>query len=320
MLNNHLKLIFRLLVSFFLLYYIFKNIEISEFIEYLSHIPVHILVISIMLAMIIKLIQSLRWGFVLREKKAIFNSFTLFSFCMIAGFFNLFLPSVIGGDALRIAYIKNNNLSLLSAANTVLFERLVGLYALFIMSAVAIVLGWNIVVAEIRITAMTISTIGILLMTLVFFFYDKFLDFVESISIKYSNRITLNIHSFFKSLDFSIYSNKIFGICFCMTVFMYILGVGVIIMIGNALGLEEISISYYLIIIPIINIITLIPISLGGFGVREGLYVLFLTPLGISIEQSTLLSLLSFSPFIFVGLLGGLFYLFDSYSYKEVVK
>ena len=167
---------------------------------------------------------------------------------------------------------------------------------------------------------MIISIIGILIMTLAFFFYDKFLDFVESITIKYSNRITLKIHSFLKSLDFSIYSNKIFCICFCMTFFMYILGIGVIIMIGNALGLEEISISYYLIIVPIINIITLIPISLGGFGVREGLYALFLAPLGVSIEQSTLLSLLSFSPFIFVGLLGGLFYLFDSYSHKEMVN
>ena len=40
-------------------------------------------------------------------------------------------------------------------------------------------------------------------------------------------------------------------------------------------------------------------------------------PMGVSLEQSTLLSLLSFSLFVIVGLLGGLFYLFGSHSYKK---
>lgn len=69
---------------------------------------------------------------------------------------------------------------------------------------------------------------------------------------------------------------------------------------------------------PQIWIITLLPVSIGGFGVREGLFALFFVPMGVSIEQSVLLSLLSFSPFVFIGLLGGLFYLFGSYLYKEV--
>lgn len=311
------KFIFKLIISSILLYFIFKNIEISDFTDYYTSIPVFIMIVSLILAIIKVQLESVRWSLVLKEKKVNVNLFTLCIFYMIGGFFNIFLPSTIGGDALRIAYIKNDDLSLLSATNTVLFERLTGLYAIFIMTIIAVFLGWHLVIAEIRVLILTTSGIGILIMTLVYFSYNKFLDFVKIISYKYSNKITLKIYSSLKLLDFTQYSYKTLLLCVVFSILMQMIVIIVTALIGTALGLEKVGILHYLIILPPIWVIALLPISIGGFGVREGLFALFFAPLGVTLEQSTLLSLLSFFPFLFTGLLGGVFYLFGFHSYKE---
>lgn len=311
------KFIFKLIISSILLYFIFKNIEISDFTNYYTSIPVLIIIISLILAIIKVVVESIRWKLILREKEVNYNIFTLFALYIIGGFFNIFLPSTIGGDALRIAYIKNKNLSLLTATNTVLFERLTGVYSIFIMTIIAVTFGWHLVIIEIRIPVLTISCLGIFIMTLVYFSYDRFLNIVETISSRYSNKIILKIYLSLKSLDFTKYSYKTILLCGVFSILMQMIVIIVTALIGNALGLEKVGILYYFIIMPPIWVITSLPISIGGFGVREGLFALFLAPMGVSLEQSTLLSLLSFSPFLFIGLLGGLFYLFGSHSYKK---
>ena len=47
-----------------------------------------------------------------------------------------------------------------------------------------------------------------------------------------------------------------------------------------------ISFSYLLVIIPFVNFATSMPISFGGIGLRETLFVMFLTPLGIDRETA----------------------------------
>jgi len=53
----------------------------------------------------------------------------------------------------------------------------------------------------------------------------------------------------------------------------------------------------------------MLPISLGGMGLREGATVLMLTPLGIEPATAVALSLLNFSVYVVCGLLGVFFYL-----------
>ena len=79
-------------------------------------------------------------------------------------------------------------------------------------------------------------------------------------------------------------------------------------LIGLSLG-AKISIWYYFLFVPITSIVTLLPISFAGLGVREGAYVLFFTQAGMARETALSLSLLVYVVSIFTpGLIGGIIY------------
>ena len=60
------------------------------------------------------------------------------------------------------------------------------------------------------------------------------------------------------------------------------------------------------VVVPLVLIATALPISIGGFGVREGSYVALLADAGVSAGDATLLSLLSAAAMALASLPGGL--------------
>ncbi|HNW39726.1 MAG TPA: hypothetical protein PKI44_04810, partial [Candidatus Omnitrophota bacterium] len=77
--------------------------------------------------------------------------------------------------------------------------------------------------------------------------------------------------------------------------------------IGLALGVR-ISLVYFLIFLPIIGAITLLPVAIGGLGLRESLFVVYFAKVGVVKQLALAMSLLSFSFFILYGAMGGLIY------------
>jgi glycosyltransferase 2 family protein len=80
-------------------------------------------------------------------------------------------------------------------------------------------------------------------------------------------------------------------------------------LIGEGLGLP-VPPLYYGVLIPLVSILTLLPISLNGMGLREAGTVLLLAPLNVSEASAITLSLLLFAVYTATSLLGGVVYLF----------
>ena len=75
--------------------------------------------------------------------------------------------------------------------------------------------------------------------------------------------------------------------------------------LSEALGLG-LSPSLLAVVTPLVLIATLVPVSIAGFGVREGSYVALLGAVGVSAGDATLLSLLSVAAAAVASLPGGL--------------
>jgi uncharacterized membrane protein YbhN (UPF0104 family) len=83
-------------------------------------------------------------------------------------------------------------------------------------------------------------------------------------------------------------------------------------LVGRALG-AGVPDAYYWIVVPMVSLLTLLPVSINGMGVREGGMLLFLRPLGVTDATALSLAFLWFASFSVVGLLGGLVYLFGRF-------
>jgi uncharacterized protein (TIRG00374 family) len=79
-------------------------------------------------------------------------------------------------------------------------------------------------------------------------------------------------------------------------------------LLGLSLG-ARVSIWYYFLFVPITSIVTILPVSFAGLGVREGAYVLLFIQAGMPRETALSLSLLVYVISIFTpGLIGGIIY------------
>lgn len=78
-----------------------------------------------------------------------------------------------------------------------------------------------------------------------------------------------------------------------------------VVLLTFAIGLK-VNIIHFFIFMPIIWILTTIPISIGGLGVREGAFVFFLGQVGINSSHAIAVSLLYYFYSVIVGVAGGI--------------
>jgi hypothetical protein len=94
-----------------------------------------------------------------------------------------------------------------------------------------------------------------------------------------------------------------------LSVLVQLAAVVLVWLIGVGLGLS-VPLPYYGVLVPLVTLLTLLPVSLNGMGLRELGTVLLLAPLGVGTASAVTLSVLQFAAYSLASLAGGIFYLF----------
>jgi uncharacterized membrane protein YbhN (UPF0104 family) len=97
-----------------------------------------------------------------------------------------------------------------------------------------------------------------------------------------------------------------------LSVLVQAANVALVWLIGVALG-ADVPASFWWIMVPMVTLLTLLPVSLNGMGIREGGTVLFLSQVGVSAGTALTVAVLWFAVMASNGLAGGLVYLFGSF-------
>ncbi|MDD5618265.1 MAG: flippase-like domain-containing protein, partial [Candidatus Omnitrophica bacterium] len=78
---------------------------------------------------------------------------------------------------------------------------------------------------------------------------------------------------------------------------------------GMSLGIN-LNIVYYLALVAIISIVTFLPISIGGLGLRDNAAVILFSAFGVTADRIAAMTLLVFFYVFFIGAMGGIIYAF----------
>ncbi|MBC8390239.1 MAG: flippase-like domain-containing protein, partial [Actinobacteria bacterium] len=98
-------------------------------------------------------------------------------------------------------------------------------------------------------------------------------------------------------------------------VFSFLLQFAVILnwyLAARALGIN-LTLTAFIFIVPVVSTITMIPISIGGIGLRENSLVFIMVAMGVTNEKAALCSLLILFMLILIGMAGGIVYIVRSY-------
>ena len=220
--------------------------------------------------------------------------------------FNQVLPTSIGGDAYRIMEMASKGGLAKEAFYGVFIDRIVGLVGLLILNFFANLFEHNLLPREVfyGINFITLAAIfGLMVLmalhkfpilerykaTRLFFELSHRFRFIYKTPIRIFQQIGLSILIHF----FSIFA--IFGI-------------------GHSVGINE-PIDVFLILVPPALLLTLLPISFAGWGVREGALVGLFMLIGIPKAQVLATSLLYGIILILSSLPGLYFYLKSQHKY-----
>ena len=228
---------------------------------------------------------------------------------LIGAFYNVILPGGIGGDIIRIGYAKRKtSRSTTLIASTVFAERIFGSMTAFQMGAIAIFFLPMLLVVQLGWEILGLILGGAIWLTgwilIFFFFWGKLGNFLES---KMKDRpVTKKLFYVvgkLQQLSWATRSKMVFG----GAVFQLIDSLSIL-FLAWGIGIDA-PFILFLLVNPVIYLVMILPISLGGVGVREGIMVLFLSLVGVSNTEAAMVALLIYVNHVLVGLLGGGFQL-----------
>ncbi len=301
------NLLIKVLVSLGLIAVIFVKVDLAGFRRSLGAIDPLIFVSSCFLFGIQQALMAISWGVLLRAKDSKVPYRQVIYAHVVGNFFGTFLPSTLGIDAVRAyslsRYLKNG----VEAASSMFVVRAVGFLVLFII-AIVFAIPMARLAGSHEIFWGLLATFTAFLSTVIAVYHRRTYELLEKVlGFLVVKGIVEKLHDF--RLSLLNYSRRRLTLVFliALTVIYQILGIVVVYVIGLALGIST-SLSYYFVLIPVICVITILPISVAGLGVRESSFVYLFSLAGALPGQALSLSLLMFFQAVLLALAGGLVY------------
>jgi len=127
-----LKYTFTLIIAFGLLWYVFRDIDLSILFEKVKKANFTFVYISIALSLFSHFLRGYRWTLLLKPLNYQVNSFRAFIAVMVGYFANLLLPRM--GEITRCAILKKtDNVAIPASLGTVISERIIDLLLLLLL-------------------------------------------------------------------------------------------------------------------------------------------------------------------------------------------
>lgn len=245
-----------------------------------------------------------RWHGILRRQGQDVPLRPLWIIAWISNFFSMLLPGGIGRDISRGVYLSRFQIAPLAIARSILTDRFIGLVSVIVLSLPCMVFALS--------TSGPLALLGWMLLALCVGL-PAGLWFCGRADRWYRNRKAADgvlgrfIHAGATILaDFR--DPRLFGLPFLQSCLMMGATILCVMSIAAATGLSAPLWSQPL-FLPVIFLLSQLPISIAGIGVREAAFVSLFGAVGASAEQALSVSLAYFGLAVLNNLVGGLMYL-----------
>jgi len=290
------KIFFRAAVSLGLLFWLFQRVNIEEVLSSFSTIAASVWLSAMVLYLTSQVLSSIRWFMLARALDFGGRFLTYLKYYFVGMFFNLFLPSAIGGDVLKAFFLSRGGNSKLRATYSILLDRLFGLWAMFVLGAFAAIFSPEVLPYRFRIILLASA----LAMTLFVAFMPFFQKLVRLLFPVFSGR--------FACVFLTLKRPSSLISAFLLSLMLQFCGMYAVYLLSQGLGLACPA-TFYFAVFPMVAILTILPISLSGLGIREGGFVYFLGLKHIPPEKAIAVSLSFFAVQAATALIGGVGYL-----------
>ncbi len=296
-------------ISIILLVFLFNKVDRKSLLEYVRNADILLLFFGFCIFCFSYVLAIFRWEMLLKAAKIQLPLKRVIISYAGGVFFNLFLPSTIGGDLMRSIDLATHTKKPRQVVATVLLDRISGYVGLVTLTLLAVLFGWRLIQDRSVLFSVAMITFVLIIVLSVLFnkpLYEKINKILYSPRAGRLREAVKDLHQ--EMHIFRHHKRMIINNLICSLLIQVVVPVTFFI-IALSLGIR-INIIYFFVFIPIISAISLLPISLGGLGLRDAMTIFFFAKAGMSQGSAFAMSLLGFSFILISGLIGGLIYVF----------
>lgn len=297
--NKLLGLLLRVFVSIILLSFLFTKIDFAEVKASILRTNLWFLVVGIVIYTFSQLINSYKWSLIANNSGFRNNYGEYTNYYYVGLFFNLFLPTTVGGDISKAYYLSKHDLCSRKApaVYSVLAERYSGV--VIIVWAGVLILFSPIANSVPFIFKASMSLLAMLIFIITPTFPAFWMQYFKHK--KWVRTMLKDIRNYWRN------PLLVFKALFWSVIYHAVI-IGIHILISSAIGLK-IPLAYLIMAYTMASMAGFLPLSFNGIGPREWGYIYFLSFAGVAGHDALIFSIMWFLITLSTGLFGAVFYI-----------
>jgi uncharacterized protein (TIRG00374 family) len=291
-----------------LMYWIVRDTDLTDVRRIVGSADLWLLLLGVSMSIVGPYVAAQRWRLLLKVQGTHAPMMYLINSLLVAAFVSNFLPSTIGGDAVRVYDSWRLGKSKAGAVAVVFVDRLLGVVALVLLVVLAYPLSreWTGAFTSFLIWDLVLG--GAVLVVASFIFFGPHeramwpLRFLPSRLRGLQDRLVLMLQTFRDQ-------KALIGGALLLSVVLQIVMVAQYYLFAVAIGID---VSFYslCLVVPMAVLMMMVPISINGIGIRESVLVVLLGGLGIAKTETLAVTWLVYGVGLLQSLFGGIVYSF----------
>lgn len=305
-LGQVVKFLVKLSVSIILMAWVLLyQVDYTKLFDLLKRIDIWLLLLAFILHFPGYIFSALRWQKLLESQHVHVKLLALLDSYIIGSFFNVFMPTRVGGDIFRVNDLRQASKSFSKSASFIFVERFLGM-SILLFFALCVSLIRLPIAKKIPIIwfGLTVGILGLSAIIVSIFskLPEKIIRFIPKQKLR--DKVLYEWATFRTSVGFLISHKEIlaWGLWYSL-----LLQLNVVIyfwITGEALGFD-ISLLDYFFLIPVQLVILMLP-TINGIGLREVSSIVLFGFYGIMATEAAMFGFIDFAMLLVIGFIGWL--------------
>jgi uncharacterized protein (TIRG00374 family) len=290
-LRKRILLLIKVLVSLGLLGLLYSRVDAPRLAEHLEGIDGRWLAVFVGLLYLNSFLSAVKWRLLLAADGILLPLPTLFASYLIGSFFNVFMPSTVGGDVYRLVDVGRRSARAANTAASILADRLSGFLALACYGLFAAMPARE-YIQDRRLLLLPAIAAAALLGAAVAVWRPVLLRRLAGmLGGRRREKVDKFLDPFLGS--FRVYGARpdVMGMMLLLSFWFQFNAILAVYALGQALGLD-VPLVAFAFFVPFVTLLEAIPVSVFGIGLRDTGYVWFMDNAGHDAADAAALSVL----------------------------
>jgi hypothetical protein len=310
--SKRLSFFLRVAVSIGLVALMVTRLDTANMLRFVRRADVGLVALTLLAVLADRTLMAVRWMKLVEALGVHAARSKLFKIFFLSTFFGSFLPSGVGGEAVRaISFSRLTSKGIESVASVVL-DRLIGLLSMLLTGLLSLGVFYQVYPHPALLYVVLASSFLLLIVlgsALARPVHAKLLERFGSGAGRFAGWLRKGVEAMTR------YREKpgVLGLVLLMSIGVQLLRVLQAYLLSEAMDLETPAV-YFLCFVPPILVITMLPISVGGWGTANLAYVALFSQVGMDPDGAFVLSVLILGLGVVGNLPGGLIYAWEGFA------